>query len=159
MLTATKSSIIDISKESATKSLANLFAKNLSETSALFLYGNVGVGKTTFVKHLINAIQFLNNEKITEVPSPTFNIVNEYEIKNKIFQHFDLYRIKNKEDLNNLGIFENNKATKLIEWPELLESKEFKMVYKLNFEYDKDMKNRFLKIYSNNKIKFINEFK
>ena len=61
--------------------------------------------------------------------------------------------------MNNLGIFENNKATKLIEWPELLESKEFKMVYKLNFEYDKDMKNRFLKIYSNNKIKFINEFK
>ncbi len=155
---ATNSSRINISEENSVKSIANLFAENLNHTAVFLLYGEVGVGKTTFVKHFINCLQSINKEQTTEVPSPTFNIVNEYGINNKIYQHYDLYRVQHKNELNNLGIFEQNRATKLIEWPELLKSVEFEILYKLKFEYDNDMNNRFLNISSNNSISFLDEF-
>ena len=62
-----------------------------------------------------------NQENITEVPSPTFNILNEYKIKNLDIYHYDLYRVKDKEELQNLGqINENSNALVFVEWPELL---------------------------------------
>ena len=77
---ATKSSRINISKESKTKSIAEIFAKNLISGNILLISGELGVGKTTFVKYLINSLQAKYDQKTTEIPSPTFNLVNEYHL-------------------------------------------------------------------------------
>ena len=160
MLTATNSSKIDISKEKTTKFIAELFAKNLKDQSTLFLYGEIGVGKTTFVKFLINFLQKNFNKTLTEIPSPTFNIVNEYEINNIIIQHYDLYRIKDKKEIFNLGILENiNYQIRIIEWPGLLEEFKIKNIFNLKFEYDEDMKKRFLTVSPNPNNNFLDELK
>ena len=82
---------------------------------------------------------------MTEVTSPTFNIMNEYNLDNFIIKHYDLYRLKSYSELKNLNLFENNDDILLIEWPELIKE-EPSSVTKLYFEYKNDFKNRFLKI-------------
>ena len=115
---ATKSSKIDISKEIITQKIAEKIASKVSKNTTLLFYGNIGVGKTTFIRYLINYLQTKNGLEKTEIPSPTFNIINEYEINSLIVRHFDLYRIKDKKELNNLGINENSEDyARLIEWP------------------------------------------
>ena len=69
----------------------------------------MGVGKTTFVRYLINGFQKNNKLKITEVTSPTFNLLNEYQINKIKINHYDLFRIKSIEEIKNLDLFENNK--------------------------------------------------
>jgi len=157
---ATKSSKIDISEENKTKIIAKLFSDRIKNGDVLFFYGEIGVGKTTFIKYFINFLQEKNKAKVQEIPSPTFTLLNEYQIKELIIKHFDLYRIKKKEELNNLDIFEDisNQIT-LIEWPEILETQKPKNIYELYFEYDETLNNRFLSIYSSNNEKFINEIK
>ena len=76
MLTATKSSRINISDEAKTKLVAKILSKHLKSGDVLLLNGELGVGKTTFIKYLINFLQKNSNQKITEIPSPTFNIIN-----------------------------------------------------------------------------------
>ena len=110
---ATKSSKIDITLEKNTQSISQKISNYLSKGDIVFLYGEIGVGKTTFIKHLINSLQFKSNQKITEVPSPTFNIVYEYKIDELIIQHYDLYRVKSHMELKNIGIFENQKDSLL----------------------------------------------
>ena len=90
MLIATKSSNLDITKESDTATLAKKFASFLKRGYVVFFYGEIGVGKTTFIRSVINTFQKNNKIKVTEVPSPTFNIVNEYEI-NEIIFHLSIY--------------------------------------------------------------------
>ena len=90
---ATKSSRINISKESKIKLIAEVLSKNLVSGDILLLSGELGVGKTTFVKYLINSFQINLKKSITEIPSPTFNIVNEYNFERLTIKHFDLYRI------------------------------------------------------------------
>ena len=97
---ATKSSKIDISKEIITQKIAEKIASKVSKNTTLLFYGNIGVGKTTFIRYLINYLQTKNGLERTEIPSPTFNIINEYEINSLIVRHFDLYRIKDKKELN-----------------------------------------------------------
>ena len=90
----------------------------------LFLFGEIGVGKTTFARQLINVFELKNNIKKSEVPSPTFNILFEYELKDFIIKHYDLYRLKNEEEIKNLELFEiEEKNIILIEWPELIKNK------------------------------------
>ena len=89
---ATKSSKIDITQESVTASLAKKFSKVFKNGDIVFLYGEIGVGKTTFVKYLINSFQQKNKDQKTEVTSPTFSILNEYQLKNLTINHFDLFR-------------------------------------------------------------------
>ena len=84
---ATKSSKIDISKESLTASLAKKFSEIFKKGDIVFLYGEIGVGKTTFVKYLINNLQKQKKISLTEVTSPTFSLLNEYKIKNLTVQH------------------------------------------------------------------------
>ncbi len=156
---ATNSSRINISEENSVKSIANLFAKNLNHTAVFLLYGEVGVGKTTFVKHFINCLQSINKEQTTEVPSPTFNIVNEYKINEIIVNHYDLFKIKNSKELYNIGIFEDNsELVTLVEWPEII-SKKPKKIIELYFNYEDDFKKRNLKIFSDHRKEIINEFK
>ena len=121
---ATNSSRLNISKEKDTKKTAEIFSKNIQKGDVVFFYGEVGVGKTTFIKYLINHLQKKNDEELTEIPSPTFSILNEYKLNEIEIVHLDLYRLKNKEELENLSIFEDisNKIL-LIEWPELIKEK------------------------------------
>ena len=160
MPTATKSSRINISEEKKTKYIAEIFSKNIEVGNFLFFNGELGVGKTTFIKHLINFLQKKNKQSITEIPSPTFNLVNEYQLNSLIIKHYDLYRINDEKELKSLGFFEDNAdQITLIEWPEIIKNYKIKNIINLNFEYDEDYNKRFLTISSNIKINFLDEFK
>ena len=106
----------------------------------------MGVGKTTFIRYLINNLQKENRLKITEVTSPTFNLLNEYKIKDIKINHYDLFRIKNLDEIHNLGLFDNiSNAITLIEWPQKIKPKP-KNLIELNFEYGIDYKKRIVKV-------------
>ena len=159
MLIATRSGKINISKEKDTKLIAERLCKHINLGDFILLTGNLGVGKTTFIKYIINSFQRINRQKLSEVPSPTFNITNEYQIKKILIKHFDLYRIKNEKELNNLGIQENlKKQITLVEWPEIIKKLKIKNSISLIFKYNKSYTERYLTIISKNK-KIINEFK
>ena len=160
MLIATKSSRINISEEEKTKSIAKIFSKNIKASNVLLFKGELGVGKTTFIKYLINCLQADKKLPVTEIPSPTFNLVYEYQIGELILKHYDLYRINDEKELDGIGIFEDNsKQITLIEWPEKIKNTKIKNIIYLNFEYEEDYKNRYITILSDNKIDFLDEFK
>ena len=138
MLIATRSGKINISKEKDTRLVAERLSKLINLGDFILLTGNLGVGKTTFTKYIINSLQRINRQAISEVPSPTFNITNEYQIKKILIKHYDLYRIKNEKELNNLGIQENlKKQITLIEWPEIAKKLKIKNNISLIFKYNK----------------------
>jgi tRNA threonylcarbamoyladenosine biosynthesis protein TsaE len=141
---ATNSEIIDISLEVKTTDLAKNFSKILKKGDVVFFHGEIGVGKTTFIRHLVNSFQFKNHLNLTEVTSPTFNLVNEYDVGIFVIQHYDLYRLKSNEETKNIGLLENQKEIlTLIEWPEKIDNKIDNKI-DLFFEYGKDMNKRFL---------------
>ena len=140
---AIKDSKIDITSEKLTKELAKEFTKYLKGGEFVFLYGEMGVGKTTFVKYFINEYQNINNLTQTEITSPTFSLLNEYQVKNIRIKHYDLFRINRKEDINNLDIFEkDNKLITLIEWPQLIADKQDIKFIALTFNYLNDLNDR-----------------
>ena len=144
---AIKNSIIDISSEETTRELAKELSNYLKGGEIILLYGEMGVGKTTFVKYLINQFQIKKNIQATEVTSPTFNLLNEYEVNDLVIKHYDLFRIKNKSEITNLDLFENNKNTiTLIEWPQLINKEKLKKTIDLIFNYENELNNRSIKI-------------
>ena len=106
---ATNSEIIDISLEVKTAELAKIFSKVVKKGDVVFFHGEIGVGKTTFIRHLVNCLQAKNHLNQTEVTSPTFNLVNEYDVGVFIIQHYDLYRLTNSHETKNIGLLENQK--------------------------------------------------
>ncbi len=107
-----------------TFNLSKKIGKLLSNGDVIFLYGEIGVGKTTFVRGLINNFEVQRGTNESQILSPTFNIVFDYVIKELKIMHYDLYRLKNSKDINELGIFvESENCITLIEWPELIEKK------------------------------------
>jgi len=97
--------------------------KKLNKKDCLFLIGEIGVGKTTLTRYLINNLQKQKGLSQTEVLSPTFNLLYEYEISDYKIMHYDLYRIKEIKELEYLGIFsEGLDAVKIVEWPELIKT-------------------------------------
>ncbi len=103
--------------------ISKTISQKLENGDCIFLIGEIGVGKTTFTRHLINNLQNLKGVKETEVLSPTFNLLYEYEIKDLKIMHYDLYRIKKIDELDHLGIFsESEKTIKIIEWPDLIKT-------------------------------------
>ncbi len=159
MLIATSSSKIDISLEKNTEHISKKFSNFLKKGDIIFFYGDIGVGKTTFIKHLINHLQNKKKLKLTEVPSPTFNIVNEYKIDEIIINHYDLFKIKDPKELFNIGLFEDiNEKLTFVEWPELISNKPKKII-ELYFSYEDDFKRRNLEIFSEHRKEIINEFK
>ena len=143
---ATSSGTIDISTEKLTKDIAEKISAKLKKNQIIFLYGEIGVGKTTFVKYVINKLQKDKKINITEVTSPTFNILNEYQIGDIKIKHYDLFRIKLKEEIINLNIFEDNSdSITLIEWPEIIDFKSDEYI-ELFFNYDEDLDRRSLEI-------------
>ena len=140
---AIKDSTIDITSEKLTKELAKEFTKYLKGGEFVFLYGEMGVGKTTFVKYFINEYQKINNLTQTEITSPTFSLLNEYQAKDIRIKHYDLFRINRKEDINNLDIFEkDNKLITLIEWPQLIADKQDIKLITLTFNYLNQLNDR-----------------
>ena len=143
---ATSSDKINLSSEKKTEELAIKIAQKLKPGHIIFLYWEMGVGKTTFVRFLINNIQKNNNLKPTEVTSPTFNLLNEYQICEIKINHYDLFRLKSPEEVKNLDLFaENTKVITLIEWPDIIELKP-KNLIKLKFNYEDNHKKRSLQI-------------
>ena len=140
---AIKDSKIDITSEKLTKELAKQLTKYLKGGEFVFLYGEMGVGKTTFVKYFINEYQKINNLTQTEITSPTFSLLNEYQVKDIRIKHYDLFRINRKEDINNLDIFEkDNKLITLIEWPQLIADKQDIKFITLTFNYLNQLNDR-----------------
>ena len=151
---ATNSEIIDISLEVKTAELAKNFSKIIKKGDVVFFHGEIGVGKTTFIRHLVNSLQINNHLNQTEVTSPTFNLVNEYDVGIFLIQHYDLYRLKNSDDIKNIGLLENQKEVlTLIEWPEKIDNKIDNKI-DLFFEYGEDMNKRFLSIKGLSEKKF-----
>ena len=143
---ATNSEVIDISLEVKTAELAKNFSKILKKSDVVFFHGEIGVGKTTFVRYLVNNLQVNNHLNPTEVTSPTFNLVNEYDVGIFIIQHYDLYRLTSRDETKNIGLLENQKETlTLIEWPEKIDNTIDNKI-DLFFKYGEDMNKRFLSI-------------
>ena len=141
------SSILELEK------IAINIKKKLLPGDTVFLYGEIGVGKTTFSRLLINSYEKEYKIKKSEVLSPTFNIVFEYEIKKFKIKHFDLYRLKSNRDIKNIGLFENlEQNITLIEWPELIKDKPQNR-FDLFFKYEEDYNERSLIIKSNGRLK------
>ena len=144
---AIKNSIIDISSEETTKELAKELSNYLKGGEIIFLYGEMGVGKTTLVKYLINKFQKKRKLETSEVTSPTFNLLNEYDVDDLSIKHYDLFRLKDKSELKNLDIFENNKnVITLIEWPQLINKEKLNKTIDLIFNYENELNNRSVKI-------------
>jgi len=127
--------------------LSKKIGKLLSNGDVIFLYGEIGVGKTTFVRGLINNLEVEKGMVESQILSPTFNIVFDYEIKKLKIMHYDLYRLKNSTGINELGIFvEVEDHITLIEWPELIEKKPKNRIEMFFGYLDEDLKKRNLKI-------------
>ena len=143
---ATKNEKIDLSSENQTEAFALKFLEKIKPQDVIFLFGEMGVGKTTFVKYLINGFQKENNQITTEVTSPTFNILNEYQIKKIKINHYDLYRLNSANELKDLNLFDEKlNSITLIEWPQIIIEKP-KQLIELNFEYAKDYQKRFVQV-------------
>ena len=103
--------------------ISEIILKKLDKKDCLFLIGEIGVGKTTLTRYLINNLQKQKGLSLTEVLSPTFNLLYEYEISDYKIMHYDLYRIKETKELKHLGIFsEELDAVKIVEWPDLIKT-------------------------------------
>jgi len=129
-----------------TRNFSKNISKIISAGDIIFLYGEIGVGKTTFVRFFINHLESKKGIKNSEVLSPTFNIVYDYDVGNIKILHYDLYRLKNYKDISQLGMFETSQdCIKIVEWPELIEAKPKDRIDIL-FQYSKLINSRKVKI-------------
>ena len=137
--------------------LSQKVAEKLFKNDCIFLIGEIGVGKTTFARYLINYLQEKNGEKITEVLSPTFNLLYEYDLKGIKIMHYDLYRIRDEKELKQLGIFLDNQDTiKIIEWPQLINIP-LSDKLEIHLDYVKNEKEREINFIGSGKWKTLNE--
>ena len=129
-----------------TLNLSKNISKVIKAGDVIFLYGEIGVGKTTFVRFLINHLEVENKIKKSDILSPTFNIVYDYHVGKIKIYHYDLYRIKNYKDILELGMFDISKDhIKIIEWPELINTKPKDRI-DIFFKYSKLKNSRKVKI-------------
>lgn len=139
--------MINLKDENATIQLGKIIADQIENGVIIALIGDLGSGKTTISKSIIKS---LTNEE--NIPSPTFNIVNEYSLNGKLIYHFDFYRLEDENELYGIG-FDDYLAQKnsiiLIEWADKFESLLPKNYIKLNFEKLEDSRN--VKITANGK--------
>ena len=105
--------------------LINKISNKLKIGNVIYLRGELGSGKTTITKILIQNLFKKYKKKKPIVTSPTFNIVQYYLVnKQVIIAHYDLYRLKKSSDINNIGLYDlEDKMISIIEWPELIKRK------------------------------------
>jgi tRNA threonylcarbamoyladenosine biosynthesis protein TsaE len=130
----------------STKKIAEKIAINLKKNDFILLSGNLGSGKTTFTRFLINFLQAKNRSPLEEIVSPTFNIVQYYEIgpEQKI-AHYDFYRLKKEEEILNIGLLDTAKEfINIIEWPEFIINSLDEFL-ELKFTHDLEKNLRYLK--------------
>lgn len=96
--------------------VSKIIIELIKQKNIVLFSGPIGSGKTTLIKNVMHNLGF--NEHVS---SPTFSVINEYEIGYKLIYHMDLYRIKQKEELYEIGFEEylRNGNLCLIEWPEI----------------------------------------
>ena len=126
---------MDLKKNFKSKSAVNIFIKDfvnyIKAGHCIFLFGDLGVGKTYFSQQIIKS--FTSEEFVS---SPTYNIVNTYKYNDDVdILHCDLYRINSYDEVLELGIFENlDQKILLVEWPNFLENIiKDPIIFKINF--------------------------
>ena len=125
---------------------SNKIGKIVTNGDVIFLYGEIGTGKTTFARFLINGLEITHGLKESNVLSPTFNIVYDYEIKDMKIMHYDLYRLKDYNDIIELGMFEDHSQyLTLIEWPELIKESP-KSRIEIYFKYSNNLNDRTINV-------------
>ena len=138
----TRSDKIYLSSEKKTKEIAGKFLNKINKGSIVFLHGEMGVGKTTFARYLINGFQKKIGINLTEITSPTFNLMNEYQVDTLKIKHFDLFRLNSQDEIKGLDLFEENEnCITLIEWPQIIKKKP-KNLIELFFKYEEDHQKR-----------------
>ena len=146
MRIAIKSKKIYLSSEKKIQKFTKKILTKLKLGDIIFLYGEMGVGKTTFVRYLVNELQKKNKIKLSEVTSPTFNLLNEYQINDFKIIHYDLFRLDSAKEVENLNLFEErSNAITFVEWPQLIKEKS-KNIKKLIFNYENNFKERSVQI-------------
>ncbi len=147
---AIRSDKVNLSSENQTEELAYKISKKLKKNDIVFLYGEIGVGKTTFTKYLINELQKKNKQKKTEITSPTFNLLNEYKINKMKINHYDLFRLKSINELKNLDLFSDRSSSiTIVEWPQIIKEKPENLI-ELIFQYEDDHHKRSVQIFGLN---------
>jgi len=115
-----------------TRLIGKFIGENLTAGSIICLYGELGSGKTAFVQGIGSGLLISKKNYIT---SPTYTLINEYSGRINLF-HIDLYRIEDKNDLENIGFYEvfDDKSITVIEWAERLDKNFFPNYLKVQFE-------------------------
>ena len=117
-----------------TEEFAHLVASLIKKHDLILLKGELGSGKTTFARSIINSKYFANDVRHI-VPSPTFSLLQTYEFNNRIIGHADLYRVQNKEEIAVLDLQKIvDEGTLIVEWPEIIDSSISANTLKINFE-------------------------
>jgi len=106
---------LDLKDEQATQQLGELIAAHLSCPLTCYLQGELGVGKTRLVRAIIQSLGYSGNVK-----SPTYTLVEPYQLDSITVYHFDLYRLSDPEELDYLGIrdYFDLQSVAFIEWPD-----------------------------------------
>ena len=134
--------ILDLSE------IGTIFAEKTKNSDLLLLSGKVGAGKTEFARQVIKSKALKENLNIEEISSPTFSLIQSYDFQYCTISHIDLYRVNSEEELFELGIPDvfDNQIT-LLEWPEILEIKNFSRNVSIEIKETKEAKDsRVIKI-------------
>jgi tRNA threonylcarbamoyladenosine biosynthesis protein TsaE len=121
--------------------LGETMGRQISQGMAIALKGDLGAGKTTFVKGLAKGLGVSEDYYIT---SPTFTIINEYPVPPLTLCHLDLYRLSSADELDYIGfddIVDDNHVI-VVEWPEILKDISFPFDMEIRFEFDENYNRR-----------------